>query len=114
MSPALFPWCAAFSKVMHTDQLPPELSKDAPGVACAGLLFVVGKPDHGIDYGTFMATEGGRKCPMCGKYAKKGTVGNLSFTADIGGGLAHMSMYGHLPGYGCNLPDNVTTEAREK
>lgn len=63
--------------------------------------------DHGMNYATFMSTEGGRKCPMCGKYAKKGTVGNLSFTADIGGGWAHVSMYGHLPGHGCNISDNT-------
>jgi hypothetical protein len=81
--------------------------KNVVEVASHGLLSVGGKPDHGMDYGTFMATEGGRKCPMCGKYAKKGTVGNISFTADIGGGWAHISMYGHLPGYGCNAPDNA-------
>ena len=85
---------------------------DAPGVASHDLLSVGGKPDHGMDYGTFMATEGGRRCPMCGKYAKKGTVGNLSFTADIGGGWTHISMYGHLPGYGCNISDN--DEVRQK
>ena len=97
---------------MHADQLQPELDKDAPGVACAGLLSVGGKPDHGMDYGTFMATEGGRKCPLCGKYAKKGTVGNLSFICRPGGAIIHISMYGHLPGYGCNVrkvyvPDNA-------
>jgi hypothetical protein len=64
-------------------------------------------PDRGMSYMASMATEGGRKCPMCGRYAKKGTVGNLSFTADIGGGYAHISMYGHLHGHGCNISDNV-------
>jgi len=70
-------------------------------------LSVGGKPAHGMDYGTFMATEGGRKCPLCGKYAKKGTVGNLSFICRPGGAIIHVSMYGHLPGYGCNVPDNI-------
>ena len=81
--------------------------ENAVEVASHDLLSVGGKPSHGMDYGTFMATEGGRRCPMCGKYAKKGTVGNLSFTADIGGGWTHISMYGHLPGYGCNISDNA-------
>ena len=102
---------------MHADQLPPELDSDAPGVACAGLLSVGGKPVHGMDYGTFMATEGGRKCPLCGKYAKRGTVGNLSFICRPGGAIIHISMYGHLPGYGCNVrnvfvPDNDPAMAR--
>lgn len=57
---------------------------------------------HDMDYGTFMATGGGRKCPLCGKYAKREEIGNLSFVANIGNGHAHVSMHGHLPGYGCN------------
>jgi len=55
----------------------------------------------------WMATEGGRKCPMCGRYAKTEELGNLSRnfgTPD--GGWAHISMYGHLPGFGCNQSSN--------
>jgi hypothetical protein len=92
-------------------QNPPE---NVVEVASHGLLSVGGKPDHGMGYGTFMATEGGRKCPMCGKYAKKGAVGNLSFVAWSGdGGYVHISMYGHLPGHGCNISDNAQVEARD-
>ena len=93
-------------EAMHADQLQPEIDKDAPGVACAGLLSVGGKPDHGMSFGLFMATEGGRKCPMCGKYAKRSELGNLSFKTEFPQGWAHITMYGHLPGYGCNIPDN--------
>jgi len=85
----------------------PPKSETPNGVESSALLCVAGKPDHGMDFGTFMATEGGRKCPQCGKYAKKGTVGNLSFIAEIGNGLAHISMYGHLPGHGCNSVHNA-------
>jgi hypothetical protein len=49
----------------------------------------------------WMATEGGRKCPQCGRYAKPETLGNLSFYT-TGSVVARISMYGHLPGYGCN------------
>lgn len=71
-------------------------------VASHELLSVGSKSDHGMDYGTFMATEGGRKCPLCGKYAKPKTLGNLSFYT-TGSVVARISMYGHLPGYGCNI-----------
>lgn len=52
---------------------------------------------------TFLATEGGRKCPQCGKYAKPSQLGPIggSYTT-LGGVVGHISMYGHLPGYGCN------------
>ena len=49
----------------------------------------------------WLATEGGRKCPQCGRYAKPETLGNLSFYT-TGSIVARISMYGHLPGYGCN------------
>jgi hypothetical protein len=55
-----------------------------------------------------MATEGGRKCPMCGKYAKRSELGNLSFKAEFRQGWAHITMYGHLPGYGCNRSCKTT------
>ena len=52
----------------------------------------------------FLATEGGRKCPACGKYAKKSELGFTGFSAP---GI-HVSSYGHLPGFGCNTPRLVT------
>lgn len=77
---------------MHADQLPPTDNK----------------PDHGMSFGLFMATEGGRKCPMCGKYAKRSELGNLSFKTEFRQGWAHITMYGHLPGYGCNRSCKTT------
>lgn len=45
----------------------------------------------------WLATEGGRKCPLCGRYAKSSELGNLSFSS---GGM-HISLYGHIDGTGC-------------
>lgn len=50
----------------------------------------------------WLATEGGRKCPACGKYAKADELGYTGGTIMLSGVLAHISSYGHLPGYGCN------------
>lgn len=47
----------------------------------------------------FLATEGGRKCPQCGRYAKPEQLGSLSFSCPG----VRVSMYGHLPGFGCNV-----------
>lgn len=56
----------------------------------------------------WLATEGGRKCPQCGRYAKPSDLGNLSFTYQTqDGGTARVSMYGHLPGKGCNKPKGI-------
>jgi len=49
----------------------------------------------------WFATEGGTKCPMCGRYAKAEELGNLSFNT-TGTVIAHESAAGHLPGFGCN------------
>lgn len=46
------------------------------------------------------ATEGGRKCPMCGRYAKAEDLGDLSRWI----GNARVSAYGHIEGRGCNKP----------
>jgi hypothetical protein len=54
----------------------------------------------------WLATEGGRKCPQCGKYAKEAELGYTGGLYEIGGVLTHISSYGHLPGYGCNRPQN--------
>ena len=52
----------------------------------------------------FLATDGGRKCPLCGRYAKPGELGNLSHTFydPTGKWQGRLSRYGHLPGHGCN------------
>ena len=46
----------------------------------------------------WLSTEGGRKCPTCGRYAKESELG---FVGSSGPGF-HISAYGHLPGFGCN------------
>jgi hypothetical protein len=54
----------------------------------------------------WLATEGGRKCPQCGKYAKESELGYTGGLYEMGGVLTHISSYGHLPGYGCNRSQN--------
>ena len=57
-----------------------------------------------ISFACFLATEGGRKCPQCGKYAKRdelGSIGGYLYDA-LGRTTGHISAYGHLPGFGCN------------
>lgn len=54
-----------------------------------------------MTYAMFLATEGGRRCPQCGRFAKPKELGNLSFTTK-GGVRALIVRFGHLPGYGCN------------
>ena len=46
----------------------------------------------------WLATEGGRKCPRCGRYAKAKQLGWCGFR---GAGVI-VDAYGHLPGTGCN------------
>ena len=46
----------------------------------------------------YLATDGGRRCPQCGKWAKAKDLGNLSFSDECG----TVSMYGHKRGKGCN------------
>jgi hypothetical protein len=66
------------------------------------------KMDSELGMMEWMATEGGRKCPMCGRYAKTQELGNLSHNIQTHDrGRAHISMYGHLPGFGCNKPSNT-------
>ena len=55
----------------------------------------------------WLATEGGRKCPQCGKYATPNQLGYTGGLYNIGGVLTHVSSYGHLPGYGCNRSQNA-------
>lgn len=54
----------------------------------------------------WLATEGGRKCPVCGRYAKESELGYTGGYINTGGVIAHISSYGHLPGYGCNRSQN--------
>lgn len=58
-----------------------------------------------LGFMAFLATDGGRKCLQCGRYAQPKEIGNLSkwFYNEIGEKVAHISQYGHLPGYGCNV-----------
>ena len=52
----------------------------------------------------WLATDRGRKCPQCGRYAKRSELGSLSFffSDETGRRVGRVSLYGHLPGYGCN------------
>jgi hypothetical protein len=52
---------------------------------------------------TWLATEGGRKCPICGRYARAEQLGYTGGYFKIGGNNCHISSYGHLPGFGCTL-----------
>jgi len=61
------------------------------------------------------ATEGGRKCPECGRYAKPselGFTGGFMYDKD-GNRIGHISSYGHLPGYGCNKPSQDNNKVKE-
>ena len=55
-------------------------------------------PKSEMTMGCWLATDGGRKCPQCGKYAKSSELGFIG--GRIPGGI--ITMYGHLPGCGCN------------
>lgn len=58
----------------------------------------------------WLATEGGRKCPACGKYAKADELGYTGGTMMMGGVLTHISSYGHLPGYGCRSQNDPSAD----
>lgn len=62
------------------------------------LLERSGQPAHGLDMMTWLHTEGGRKCPMCGRYAKPRELGWIGAS----GPCIRVDAYGHLPGFGCN------------
>ncbi len=59
------------------------------------------RPAHGLDMMTWLHTEGGRKCPLCGKYARPSELG---WVGARGRGIV-VDAYGHLPGFGCNRGD---------
>lgn len=56
----------------------------------------------------WLATEGGRKCPACGRYSKPEDLANLSFSYQTKDGFGHVSAYGHKPGRGCNVTKEPT------
>jgi hypothetical protein len=55
----------------------------------------------------WLATEGGRKCPACGKYAKAEELGYTGFSTND----MIVSSYGHLRGFGCNRSQNDKAQA---
>ena len=73
------------------------------------VLYMSKRPEMGMML--WYATEGGRKCPMCGRYARARDLGNLSFYT-AGSVIARISMYGHLPGKGCNKKTNKKTNKK--
>ena len=54
----------------------------------------------------WLATEGGRKCPACGRYASAEELGSTGGYFNDGQIVCHISSYGHLPGFGCNRSQN--------
>ena len=81
---------------MNTNDTPERLSPATGSVT----------PKRELSMMAWMATEGGRKCPQCGKYAKEAELGYTGGLYEIGGVLTHLSSYGHLEGYGCNRSQN--------
>lgn len=90
---------------MNTNNTPERLSPAAGSVT----------PKRELSMMAWLATEGGRKCPQCGKYAKESELGYTGGLYEMGGVLTHISSYGHLPGYGCNRSQNTRiSESHEK
>lgn len=67
-------------------------------------------PSRSLSMMAWLATEGGRKCPQCGKYAKADKLGYTGGTYEFGGVLTHISSYGHRAGFGCNVSDQATAK----
>lgn len=64
-------------------------------------LAVLPEPD--MSFGLFLATEGGRKCPQCGRYAKRDELGFIGGRyKNANGGITCVTAYGHKDGFGCN------------
>jgi len=58
---------------------------------------------HAMTMLMWISTEGGRKCPQCGRYASRGDLKDLSYSARHDDGRhTHVSMFGHAAGRGCN------------
>ncbi len=64
-------------------------------------------PSNPMPMSVWYATEGGRKCPTCGRCAKSAELGWVGFC----GPNVIVDAYGHLPGFGCN--GRVTAGAAE-
>jgi len=56
-------------------------------------------PAHDLGMAGWLATEGGRKCPDCGRYAKKADLGWIGLYAPN----LLIDAWGHLPGTGCRV-----------
>lgn len=70
-------------------------------------------PKNEMSMMTWMATEGGRKCPMCGKYAKAKDLGWVGFHAtDHNGNGMIVDAYGHL--HGCGKKKKKTKKILKK
>lgn len=64
-------------------------------------------PKRAMSMMAWYATEGGRKCPACGRYAKAEELGSTGGVIKLSGMVCHISSYGHLPGFGCNRSQNT-------
>lgn len=79
------------------------------------LITTTGPSENKMGMMQWLSTEGGRKCPQCGRYAKPSELGFVGFdiiepsawsirTREV----THWSrvviadIFGHLPGFGCN------------
>lgn len=70
-------------------------------------------PEREMGMMAWLATEGGRKCPACGRYAKAEELGSTSGYFNGDGIVCHISSYGHLPGFGCNRSQNNQSQAAQ-
>lgn len=68
------------------------------------LELVVSNEQQQLSFATWLATDGGRRCPQCGRFAKPTQLGSLGGRCTVGHATAYLSAYGHLPGFGCNKP----------
>ena len=68
-------------------------------------------PKREMSMMTWIATEGGRKCPACGRYAKADELGYTGGWLKTGAAVIHVSSYGHLKGFGCNRSQNAIAVA---
>lgn len=48
-------------------------------------------------FSLWLATEGLRRCPLCGRFAKAEELGSVGFVL----GAVITTAFGHLPGKGC-------------
>lgn len=60
--------------------------------------YLPGRRKPRLSFSVWLNTDGGRKCPMCGKYARQEELGWIGSNSPG----CHIDAYGHLPGFGCN------------